>query len=224
MCLRPILVSVLIGAALWALVIWAALSASRRLCTDCGATELDAAFPPKVRGQPKPTRCRDCLAALSEARHPGPLTGAHTCIGAGRSPGAIKVRAGSDRLAGREASAMSAEPELQSRLLAVGRAIDDALVASHALRAALKPGHPVRRTAGRRRAPLRRGAVFALWAELRAERAVAGLDGEGVPRGRGAGDRGGGRSARSPRNWRADRDGPTCPRLFAHREGNALLG
>jgi hypothetical protein len=34
------------------------------------------------------------------------------------------------------------QPELASRLLQVGRAIDNALVASHALRAALKPGHP----------------------------------------------------------------------------------
>jgi hypothetical protein len=47
---------------------------SRRLCTDCGATELDAAFPPKVRGQPIPTRCRDCEAALARGEAPRPVT------------------------------------------------------------------------------------------------------------------------------------------------------
>lgn len=51
---------------------------SRRLCTDCGATELDAAFPPKARGQPKPTRCRDCLAALERGEAPRPATPART--------------------------------------------------------------------------------------------------------------------------------------------------
>jgi hypothetical protein len=61
------------------------------------------------------------------------------------------------------------QPELAIRLLAVGRAIDNALVAADALRAALKPGHPPFD------APLAEGVrrygnspVFALWAELRA--------------------------------------------------------
>jgi hypothetical protein len=51
---------------------------SRRLCTDCGATELDAAFPPRVRGQPIPTRCRDCLAAMERGEAPRPRTPART--------------------------------------------------------------------------------------------------------------------------------------------------
>jgi hypothetical protein len=37
---------------------------------------------------------------------------------------------------------MSVEPELQARLFAVCRAIDDVLVAAHGPRSALKPGHP----------------------------------------------------------------------------------
>jgi hypothetical protein len=75
------------------------------------------------------------------------------------------------------------QPELAVRLLAVGRAIDNALVASHALRAALKPGHPpfdadlaegVRRYGD--------GPVFALWAELRALHALSlAWTGQGFP-------------------------------------------
>jgi hypothetical protein len=75
------------------------------------------------------------------------------------------------------------QPELAARLLQVGRAIDNALVASHALRAALKPGHPpfdaplaegVRRYGD--------GPVFALWAELRALDALSlAWTGQGFP-------------------------------------------
>jgi hypothetical protein len=69
---------------------------------------------------------------------------------------------------------MSVEPELQIRLLAVCRAIDDTLVASHALRAALKPGHvpfdaPL--AEGVRR--YGEGPVFALWVQLRALNALS---------------------------------------------------
>jgi hypothetical protein len=34
---------------------------SRRLCFSCGATELQAAFPARRRGEPAPIRCVDCL-------------------------------------------------------------------------------------------------------------------------------------------------------------------
>jgi hypothetical protein len=64
---------------------------------------------------------------------------------------------------------MSVEPELQSRLLAVGRAIDDALVASHGPRHALKRGHPpfdAPLEEGLRR--YGRGPVFDLWVLLSA--------------------------------------------------------
>ena len=69
---------------------------------------------------------------------------------------------------------MSVEPELQSRLLAVGRAIDDALVASHALRAALKPGHvPFDASLAEGVRRYGEGPVFALWAELCALNALS---------------------------------------------------
>ena len=75
------------------------------------------------------------------------------------------------------------QPELAFRLLAVGRAIDNALVASHALRAALKPGHPpfdADLAEGVRR--YGEGPVFALWAELRALHALSlAWTGQGFP-------------------------------------------
>lgn len=66
------------------------------------------------------------------------------------------------------------QPELATRLLDVARAIDNALVASHGLRASLKPGHvpfdaPL--AEGVRR--YGEGPVFALWAELRALHALS---------------------------------------------------
>lgn len=68
---------------------------SRRLCTDCGATELDAAFPPKVRGQPVPTRCRDCAATLERGEAPRPMTPARTRASA---RAAYRARLKSDQL------------------------------------------------------------------------------------------------------------------------------
>jgi hypothetical protein len=64
---------------------------------------------------------------------------------------------------------MTVEPELQTRLLALGRAIDDALIASHGPRSALKAGHPsfdAPLVEGLRRyGP---GPVFDLWVRLAA--------------------------------------------------------
>lgn len=75
------------------------------------------------------------------------------------------------------------EPELQVRLLAVARAIDDALVASHALRASMKPGH-VPFDADLPDGILRygEGPVFALWMQLRALNALSvAWTGRGFP-------------------------------------------
>lgn len=36
---------------------------SVRICHSCGATNLEAAFPAKVKGQPRPKRCLGCMAA-----------------------------------------------------------------------------------------------------------------------------------------------------------------
>lgn len=75
------------------------------------------------------------------------------------------------------------QPELAIRLLAVARAIDNALVASAALRAALRPGHvpfDAELAEGVRRYGT--GPVFALWAELRALNALSlAWTGKGFP-------------------------------------------
>jgi hypothetical protein len=97
------------------------------------------------------------------------------CLGWRAVPGSAGEPPARPRRRHHGAAAMSAapaatiQPELAVRLLAVARAIDNALVAADALRAALKPGHPpfdaplaegVRRYGN--------GPVFGLWAELRA--------------------------------------------------------
>jgi hypothetical protein len=75
------------------------------------------------------------------------------------------------------------QPELFDRLRDVARAIDNALVSAHGLRASLKPGHvpfDAELAEGVRR--YGDGPLFALWAELRALDALSiAWTGKGFP-------------------------------------------